>query len=141
MSGALVFTSSSRHPRETFDKATHARTDKAATLFRSDNYQRNNQPTRQHKFTPPDNSHGVLDNTLINLPSSFTLLVDHADKGTIAAEVRVMAAPEDAWGPLASRQQLLGAQRSDNQCKQICSGLGTVSPTVRNYPWQLLASR
>ncbi|KAL1484807.1 hypothetical protein MTO96_011001 [Rhipicephalus appendiculatus] len=42
------------------------------------------QPTNAPgKCSPPDNSHGVLDNTVSDLPSSFTLLVAHADKAPL----------------------------------------------------------
>ncbi|KAL1473470.1 hypothetical protein MTO96_038646 [Rhipicephalus appendiculatus] len=46
--GVLVFTSSSRQeakPREAFDKATYAQREKVASPSRSDNCQRNKQPT------------------------------------------------------------------------------------------------
>lgn len=49
--------------------------------------------------------------------------------GEPAAEVLVVTVPEEVWGTLVSRQQLLDAQRSDDQCKQICSGLGAATST------------
>ncbi|KAL3221737.1 hypothetical protein MRX96_029220 [Rhipicephalus microplus] len=39
-------------------------------------------------------------------------------------EFLVVTVPEDVWGTLVSRQRLLDAQRSDEKCKNICSGMG-----------------